>query len=76
VQNFGKWQIEHKLTSEVWREVAEFHLEDGEAEDYYTRKSSKVQRLSGICKRLGDGVRDWAKKWALPYDLMHRYEKK
>jgi hypothetical protein len=31
-------RLEENLTSEVWREVAEFHLEDGEAEDYYTCK--------------------------------------
>jgi hypothetical protein len=69
-------RLEDKPTSEVWREVAEFHLEDGEAEDYYTRKSSKAQRLSGMHKRLCDGVSDWARKWALPDNLMHRYGKK
>jgi hypothetical protein len=62
--------------SEVWREVAEFHLKDGETEDYYTWKSSKAQKLKGIHKRLSDGVSDWARKWALPDDLMHRYGKK
>ncbi len=43
-------RLEDNLTSEVWREVAEFHLEEGKAEDYYTRKSSKAERLSGIQK--------------------------
>jgi hypothetical protein len=56
--------------------VAEFHLEDGKTKDYYNRKSSKAQRLSGVHKRLIDGVSDWTRKWALPDDLMHRYEKK
>jgi hypothetical protein len=27
-------------------------------------------------KRLCDGVSDWARKWALPDNLMHKYGKK
>jgi hypothetical protein len=49
-------RLEGNPTSEVWREVAEFHLEDGEAEDYYTRRSSKAQRLSGIQRHLVMGL--------------------
>jgi hypothetical protein len=35
-----------------------------------------MQRLSGIQGRLSNGVSEWARKWALPDDLMHRYGKK
>jgi hypothetical protein len=37
-------RLEDNPMPKVWREVAEFHLEDREAEDYYTHKSSKAQR--------------------------------
>jgi hypothetical protein len=52
--------------------AAEFHLEPGEVENYYTRKSSEACRLSGIQQRLSDGISDRARKWGLPSDLCHR----
>jgi hypothetical protein len=51
-------------------------MKPGELQDYCTRKSMEAQRLSGIQGRLSNGVSEWAKKWALPDDLMHRYGKK
>jgi HD-like signal output (HDOD) protein len=58
----------------VWSETAEFHLEPGEVEHYYTRKSSEALRLyQGYNRVVGY---DWARKWGLPNDLCHMYEKK
>jgi hypothetical protein len=57
-------KLQPNLTSAVWRETAEFHLQPGELQDYYTRKSSEVQCLSGIQGRLSNGVSEWARKWA------------
>jgi hypothetical protein len=63
-------------TSRYWRETAEFHLRPGLLQDYHTRKSSAVVRLSGVQKQFSDGISDWARKWALPQDLCHRVGKK
>ena len=76
LKNLVNGRLEDNATAHVWREIAEFHLQPGELQDYCTRKSIEAQRLSGIQGRLSNGVSEWAKKWALPNDLMHRYGKK
>jgi hypothetical protein len=56
--------------AKVWREVAEFHLEAGEAEDYYTKKYAAALQLSAKHQRLSDGISDMARRWGLPNYLM------
>ncbi len=68
LKNLVNGRLEDNAIAHVWRELAEFHLQPGELQDYYTRKSIEVQRLSGIQRRLSNGVSEWARKWALPDD--------
>jgi len=66
-------RLEDNPTAKLWREVAEFHLEEGEAHDFGTRKSKEAQRLSGIMSRLSDGISNCARKLGLPQDLTHSH---
>ncbi len=67
-------RLEDNPTAAAWRETAELHLEPGELQNYYGRKSNEARRLSGI--QQSDGISDWARKWGLPSDLCHRSGKK
>jgi hypothetical protein len=39
LKNLVNGRLEDNATAHVWRETAEFHLQPGELQDYYTRKS-------------------------------------
>jgi hypothetical protein len=72
LKNLVNGKLQPNATADIWRETAEFHLQPGEIENYYGRKSNEARRLSGIQQRYSDGISDWARKWGLPSDLCHK----
>ena len=72
LKNLVNGKLQPNATADIWRETAEFHLQPGEIENYYGRKSNEARQLSGIQQRYSDGISDWARKWGLPSDLCHK----